>query len=192
MAPVLLRRLIECHVEVVKLQDIVKNRGGAMGLRPEDEVPLPSLGPTFTQLLFSEAHQLTAPRPVTHYFPPPAQRSQQHFHHRHGAIDLFLTRWERETGLESLCLSLQETKPTDTEVKAVCLFRLAPTEMSSLYHLFSNDLIVQPNGNLRTRFRKLLGLKVAIEIAGSHSDREPQRFIDALMGRLTQGIASGN
>ncbi|KAF2120157.1 hypothetical protein BDV96DRAFT_610219 [Lophiotrema nucula] len=75
-------------------------------------------------------------------------------------------RWEREMGLENLCLSLQETRPIDAEVKIVCIMRLPSPEVHRLTRLYPDELAVDRNGDARTRFRKLHGVEVSLEISG--------------------------
>jgi hypothetical protein len=75
-------------------------------------------------------------------------------------------RWEREMGIENLCLSLQETKPVDADVKIVCIMRLPRQEVGRLVRLYPEELAVDRSGDARTRFRGLHGVEVSLEISG--------------------------
>ncbi|KAF2469885.1 uncharacterized protein BDR25DRAFT_227308 [Lindgomyces ingoldianus] len=75
-------------------------------------------------------------------------------------------RWERELGLESLCLSLQETRPADADVKIVCIMRCPRPEVGRMVARYPQELSVDRNGDARTRFRRLWGTEVSLEIAG--------------------------
>lgn len=69
-------------------------------------------------------------------------------------------------GIENLCLSLQETRPVDADVKIVCIMRLPKPEVIRLVRLYPDELAVDRNGDARTRFRKLHGVEVSLEISG--------------------------
>ncbi|ORY13372.1 hypothetical protein BCR34DRAFT_562118 [Clohesyomyces aquaticus] len=114
--------------------------------------PIPPAPPHNANALQS---QIPLPPP-----PPPAPGQGQATHHTN-----FL-RWERELGLESLCLSLQETRPKDVDIKIVCIMRCPRSEVERLVQRFAADLSVDRNGDARTRFRRLLGTEVSLEIAG--------------------------
>lgn len=85
--------------------------------------------------------------------------------HRHGPFHAFL-RWERELGLENLCFSLKETRPVDAKVKIVCIMRLPKPEVERMCRLYRDELTVDKNGNASTKFRKLHGVEVSLEISG--------------------------
>jgi hypothetical protein len=93
-------------------------------------------------------------------FPPPHVHGQPH------ALYSSFLRFEREMGVESLCLSLQETRRKDTEVKIVCIMRIPRREVDRLCRMFSEDLERDRHGDARTRFRKLHGAEVSLEISG--------------------------
>ncbi|KAF2652925.1 hypothetical protein K491DRAFT_603909 [Lophiostoma macrostomum CBS 122681] len=97
--------------------------------------------------------------------PQPLQ-PQPHQHHVHGPFYAAFLRWERELGLENLCLSLRETKPVDADVKIVCILRLPRPEVTRLYRLYPDELSVDRNGDARTRFRKVHGVDVSLELNG--------------------------
>lgn len=115
--------------------------------------------------------------------PPPHQHGAQqgnvpqilHHHHQHGhhhghaqphtLYNSFL-RFEREMGIESLCLSLQETRRKETEVKIVCIMRIPKREVDRLYRIYPEELERDRHGDARTRFRKLHGVEVSLEISG--------------------------
>lgn len=117
--------------------------------------------------------------------PPPPPPPHQHggpvgnvptvFHYGHGhghghnqphtLYNSFL-RFEREMGVESLCLSLQETRRKETEVKIVCIMRIPKREVDRLYRIYPEELERDRHGDARTRFRKLHGVEVSLEISG--------------------------
>ncbi|KAF2715654.1 hypothetical protein K504DRAFT_457804 [Pleomassaria siparia CBS 279.74] len=75
-------------------------------------------------------------------------------------------RWERGMGIENLCLSLQETRPADVDVKIVCIMRLPKPDVLRLVRQFPDELAVDRNSDARTPFRKLHGVEVSLEISG--------------------------
>lgn len=85
--------------------------------------------------------------------------------HPHTLYTSFL-RFEREMGIESLCLSLQETRRKDTEVKIVCIMRIPRREVERLCRLYPEELSKDKYGDARTRFRKLHGVEVSLEVSG--------------------------
>lgn len=91
--------------------------------------------------------------------PPPAHA------HQHTLYTSFL-RFEREMGIESLCLSLQETRRADTEVKIVCIMRIPKREVERLCRLYPDELERDRYGDARTKFRKLHGAEVSLEVSG--------------------------
>ncbi|KAH7128426.1 hypothetical protein B0J11DRAFT_430927 [Dendryphion nanum] len=105
-----------------------------------------------------------------HHHPPPGQpHGHVHVHHHANQPGPFYTsflRWERELGVENLCLSLQETRPKEADVKIVCIMRLPKPEVVRLSRVYANELSVDRNGDARTRFRKLHGAEVSLEISG--------------------------
>lgn len=146
------------------------------------------------------------PHPLPYAALPPAQLMAPHIfpgapgaHHTHpahrqrGPLDYLVTRWEREIGLEALCLALRETRPADAQVRVVCVLRLPKTELLLLCDAYPKELTMGPEGNARTRFRKLLGLEVGLELTGFSVGRRSQRLptpapADELLDRLSQGI----
>lgn len=91
--------------------------------------------------------------------PPPAHA------HPHTLYTSFL-RFEREMGIESLCLSLQETRRKDTEVKIVCIMRIPKREVERLCRQYPDELERDRYGDARTRFRRLHGAEVSLEVSG--------------------------
>ena len=88
-----------------------------------------------------------------------------HGHHQHGFFAT-LMRWEREMGLENLCLSLQETRSVDTDVKIVCIVKLPRVEVQRLVRVYADELSLDKNGDARTRFRRVHGVDVSLEVSG--------------------------
>lgn len=144
---------------------------------------------------------------VPHHHPlPPAPATQPQ---NHNILTTFL-RFERELGIESLCLSLRETlqdptstsspnpdargghrehrrrhsrnlslspspspdatsetpSPNSPDVKIVCIMRVPKPEVSRLVRMYPEELSVDRNGDARTRFRRLHGAEVCVEISG--------------------------
>lgn len=69
-------------------------------------------------------------------------------------------------GLEGLCLSLQDTRPVDADIKIVCIMKLLKPEVQRLIRLFPDELWPDRNGDARTRFRRVHGLDVCLEVSG--------------------------
>jgi hypothetical protein len=177
------------------------------------DVPLPSAVSLFPEPMNPEVYNQL----YTHYFPPlnphrphgppndPAGPSlpfaahnrpgAQYRHYRHqfnrvrGPLGSLVTVWEREIGLESLCNSLQETRPVNTQVKIVCVLRLPITQFFMLCDACPDELTISPGGNARTEFRKLLGLDVSLELTNLSIARRSwvptQPPVDVLLDRLT-------
>ncbi|KAF2683544.1 hypothetical protein K458DRAFT_418535 [Lentithecium fluviatile CBS 122367] len=118
------------------------------------------------------------PHPHPHPHPPPQpahehQLQHQHHHqhqhqHPHNAHPLFgsFLRFEREMGLENLCLSLHETRPADLDVKIVCIVKLPKAEVQRLLRVFAEELSVDRNGDARTKFTRVHGVDVSLEVSG--------------------------
>ncbi|KAF2241203.1 hypothetical protein BU26DRAFT_390679, partial [Trematosphaeria pertusa] len=110
-------------------------------------------------------HTPTPPPPVPqHQHPLPHVHHPPH-PHQHTFYASFL-RLEREMGLENLCLSLQETRPADADVKIVCILKLPKAEVQRLLSLYPDELQADRNGDARTRFRRLHGVDVSLEVSG--------------------------
>ncbi|KAF2849182.1 hypothetical protein T440DRAFT_399656 [Plenodomus tracheiphilus IPT5] len=85
-------------------------------------------------------------------------------------------RFEREMGIEWLCLSLQDTLTSSSstataaesrpEVKIVCIMRIPRREVDRLARLYPEELSVDRHGDARTRFWKMRGLEVSLEFSG--------------------------
>ncbi|KAF2266463.1 hypothetical protein CC78DRAFT_566845 [Lojkania enalia] len=142
---------------------------------------LQATGQTFLQAAGHQHHnpaphihgQVPLPTHMAHQLAAPQQQQNQHqhipphpHHHHHPPFYHSFLRWEREIGLENLCLSLQETRPADSEVKIVCIMRLPKPEVLRLTRLYPDELAVDRNGDARTRFRKLHGVEVSLEVSG--------------------------
>jgi hypothetical protein len=116
-------------------------------------------------------HPPPPPPPPHHHAGPPANvpaiyANQPHVHGQPHALYTSFLRFEREMGVESLCLSLQETRRKDTEVKIVCIMRIPRREVDRLCRMYPEDLERIQNSDARTRFRKLHGAEVSLEING--------------------------
>ena len=161
--------------------------------------------------------------PHHHPQPPAPAPAAAHPQPNHNILATFL-RFERELGIESLCLSLRETlqdahhQPTNParagghrerrrqdrelaarnelahreerdqererdrrseplphaqprkreapDVKIVCIMRVPKPEVSRLLRLYPDELSLDRNGDARTRFRRLHGADICVEISG--------------------------
>ena len=86
-------------------------------------------------------------------------------------------KFERELGIEWLCLSLQDTLSEHNEfprieIKVVCIMRIPRREVERLVRLYPEELSVDCNGDARTRFWKLRGLAVCLELSGYATPEE--------------------
>jgi hypothetical protein len=90
---------------------------------------------------------------------PPVQAPPPH-------APLAFLRFDRELGVESLCLSLAETRRKDTEVKIVCIMRIPKREVDRFCRMYPEELERDRHGDARTRFRRLHGAEVSLEISG--------------------------
>lgn len=149
--------------------------------------PLPHQHGTQNNLPPPLHHQAIVPaagQPAPQVSAQPNPGPQAHHHHTHTLYTTFL-RFEREIGLESLCLSLQDTlrerssasnsskysSSSSTpsylpEVKIVCIMRIPKREVERLVRLYPEELCVDKNGDARTKFRRLHGVEVCLEISG--------------------------
>lgn len=96
--------------------------------------------------------------------PPPAPPNLM----LHGAgpadlLDRFFL-WERDQGLETLCLSLQD-KTGDAEVKVVCIQRLLRQDVRTLARSYPDELVMDQQGDARTRFKRVWGVEVSLELS---------------------------
>lgn len=96
--------------------------------------------------------------------PPPAPPNLML--HAAGPADLLdrFFRWERDQGLENLCLSLQD-KTGDAEVKVVCIQRLLRQDVRTLAHSYPDELVMDQQGDARTRFKRVWGVEVSLELS---------------------------
>ncbi|KAF2124811.1 hypothetical protein P153DRAFT_301778 [Dothidotthia symphoricarpi CBS 119687] len=82
-------------------------------------------------------------------------------------------RFERELGIEALCLSLQETRNAATDVKIVCIMRVPRREVERLLRMYPDELVVDRAGDARTRFRRVHGVDVSLEVSGFDAGAGP-------------------
>ncbi|KAJ4360152.1 uncharacterized protein N0V89_000712 [Didymosphaeria variabile] len=113
---------------------------------------------------------LAAQQQSQHPHNPPHQHHHHapghaHGHHQHGFFATFM-RWEREMGLENLCLSLHETRPVEADIKIVCIVKLPRPELQRLVRVYADELSLDKNGDARTRFRRVHGVDVSLEVSG--------------------------
>jgi hypothetical protein len=118
-----------------------------------------ALLPQHQYLLGQHPHPPPPPPPPHHHGAPPAN-AQPHI------LSASFLRFDRELGVESLCLSLQETRRKDTEVKIVCIMRIPKREVDRFCRMYPEELERDRHGDARTRFRKLYGAEVSLEISG--------------------------
>jgi hypothetical protein len=113
------------------------------------------------------AQQLAANAPaITHGPHPHLPPQPAHQHHPNPLFGAFL-RFEREMGLESLCLSLEDIRRSpELDVKIVCIVKLPKTEVQRLLRVFADELTVDRNGDARTKFRRVHGVDVSLEVSG--------------------------
>ncbi|KAH8699344.1 hypothetical protein GQ44DRAFT_632934 [Phaeosphaeriaceae sp. PMI808] len=150
--------------QVQALQQQVQNLANAMTTPGQNThlPPPPPPPPLMTFAQFQHAHQHPQPPQMQNPNTLPAQQHNPHPHTLHTSF----FRFEREMGIESLCLSLQDTRHKDTEVKIVCIMRVPRREMERLCRLYPDELEIDPSGDARTKFRKLHGAEVSLEING--------------------------
>ncbi|KAF2998009.1 hypothetical protein E8E13_007387 [Curvularia kusanoi] len=60
----------------------------------------------------------------------------------------------------------QQERRSPPDVKIVCIMRLPKPEVSRLVRMYPEELSVDRNGDARTRFRRLHGAEVCVEISG--------------------------
>jgi hypothetical protein len=99
---------------------------------------------------------------------PPAGANPAVVIHNAGAahlIDRFY-RWDRDQGLENLCLSLQG-KTHDAEVKIVAIQRLLRQDVRTLVRSYPNDLIMDKQGDARTQFKRVRGMEISLELSAT-------------------------
>jgi hypothetical protein len=109
--------------------------------------------------------------------PPPPPPAPLHNHPHHPAPVVYGTnpntnnhflRFEREMGIESLCLALQETRHKDTDVKIVCTMRVPKREVERLTRMWPEDMERSGSCEARTRFRRVGpgGVECCLEVSG--------------------------
>ena len=69
-------------------------------------------------------------------------------------------------GLESLCLSLRESRPVEADIKIVCIVKLPKLELQRLLRVYADELSADRNGDARTKFTRRHGVDVSLEISG--------------------------
>ncbi|KAL6156986.1 hypothetical protein ACJBU6_04563 [Exserohilum turcicum] len=152
----------------------------------------PQTNPPHPPLFHAVHHFGSAPDPQALSALPPT-----HSHETHAVYAAFL-RFERELGVESLCLNLSDvlrpspssaldlessasssgstgaerfagpflTKP-QTEARIICILRIPRPDLERLVALYPDELSVDARTqDARTRFRKLHGLDVSLELNG--------------------------
>ncbi|KAF2624966.1 hypothetical protein BU25DRAFT_347074 [Macroventuria anomochaeta] len=103
---------------------------------------------------------------VPHHHPQPPASAAAHGQPSHNILTTFL-RFERELGIESLCLNPQAGRKREVpDVKIVCIMRVPKPEVSRLVRMYPEELTVDRNGDARTRFRRLHGADICVEISG--------------------------
>lgn len=130
-------------------------------------------------------HHFAAPNPSAPPHPnaaaaPSSPHPPSHRPAIHSLYRSFL-RFEREMGIEWLCLSLQDTLTPSTsttiadgsscsnprpEVKIVCIMRIPRREVDRLARLYPDELSVDRHGDARTRFWKVRGVELSLEFSG--------------------------
>jgi hypothetical protein len=158
----------------------------------------PNPSPLAQHLAHAQAHQqfnLPPPPPPHpgHFVAGQWQQGPQVLGDTHTLFSSFL-RYEREMGVESLCLNLRDAFPSSSpssnshstssshsertsstpsknkpiaEVKLVCILRIPRREIESLVELYPNELGVDDKTrDARTRFRRLHGVDVSLELNG--------------------------
>lgn len=93
--------------------------------------------------------------PIVYGTPSPSANPPTHF-----------LRFEREMGIEALCLALLETRRKDTDVKIVCTMRIPKREVERLVRMWPEEMERCDVWNARTRFRKVGGVDVSLEVCG--------------------------
>lgn len=121
----------------------------------------PPANPSPLAALAAAQQQPQVPQP-----PPQHVHHGQAHAHQHASLFATIMRWEREMGLENLCLSLQETRPVDADVKIVCIVKLPRPEVQRLVRVYAEELSLDKNGDARTRFRRVHGADVSLEFSG--------------------------
>ncbi|PVH92903.1 hypothetical protein DM02DRAFT_646709 [Periconia macrospinosa] len=136
---------------------------------PQPPLPLTTITPHPNPPANNNNLPWPPPPPPTHTPPPPPPASAQpHHHHPYPLFASFL-RWERDLGLDRLSLSLlPETRTASlTDVKIVCIVKLPKLEVERLVETYPDELsVVDRNGDARTRFRRVRGVDVCLEVGG--------------------------
>jgi hypothetical protein len=158
----------------------------------------PNPSPLAQHLAQAQAHQQfnlppSPPQHPGHFVNGQWQQAAQALSDPHTLYSSFL-RFEREMGVESLCLNLRDvlhsspsTSPAPhtyagksierastpsynkppTEVKIVCILRVPRRELERLVELYPQELSVDTGTqDARTRFRRLHGVDVSLELNG--------------------------
>lgn len=145
---------------------------GAAGGQHHGDQPPPAM--PFTQFAQGAVphHNALAQMQLQHHqhagqnVPPPPPLHPAQGQTIHNPLYNSFLRFEREMGIEMLCLSLEETRRKDTEVKIVCIMRIPRREVDRLVRMYPDELGTDKYGDARTRFRKLHGVEVSLEISG--------------------------
>ncbi|CAI6336299.1 unnamed protein product [Periconia digitata] len=161
----------QIHNQIQALHNQVHNalgQGSPFAAALQMQHPLPPPAPLTPH---NVANAMVPPVPPPP--PPPPAYPQQAMHpttftalpHPYPLFASFL-RWERELGLDQLCLSLHETCPPTADVKIVAIVKLPKADVTRLLETYPDELSADRNGDLRTRFRRVRGLDVCLEVSG--------------------------
>jgi len=130
---------------------------------PHGQVNNPPPNPSpLAQHLAANVATITQGQPAQ---PPAHQLQHQQPPQPHPLFGSFL-RFEREMGLESLCLSLRESRPVEADIKIVCIVKLPKLELQRLLRVYADELSADRNGDARTKFTRRHGVDVSLEISG--------------------------
>ncbi|KAF1914736.1 hypothetical protein BDU57DRAFT_558284 [Ampelomyces quisqualis] len=156
--------------QVAALQQQLHNPPANPGHVQANLIPLHPAMP-FAQFQQGPLPPPPPPPPPHHPAAPPANTPalfahQQHGHAQPHSLYTSFLLFEREMGIESLCLSLQETRREETQVKIVCIMRIPRREVDRLCTMYPEELERDRHGDARTRFRTLHGTEVSLEISG--------------------------
>ncbi|KAF2641984.1 hypothetical protein P280DRAFT_548588 [Massarina eburnea CBS 473.64] len=164
----------QINAQMTALQQQVQNQISALQQQVHQALGHPGPQPGAYPGPFSLLPLHTAPHP--HQNAPPqnpsplvqltTQQLAAGMHNQPHPLYASFLRWEREMGLDQLCLALHETRPADADVKVVCIVKLPKLEVQRLLRVYPEELSVDRNGDVRTRFRKVHGVEVSLEVSG--------------------------
>ncbi|KAJ4337280.1 hypothetical protein N0V87_004780 [Didymella glomerata] len=99
--------------------------------------------------------------PDTHYAPPTPASVGGHRERRDRRIESARVQGKKEQDARD-----ERRKRDVPDVKIVCIMRVPKQEVSRLVRLYPEELSVDRNGDARTRFRRLHGVDICVEISG--------------------------